>query len=303
MSYCTLLINSQLLLLFLCSSFQICRAQLSEISQQKLQSRDVGAQKHFQATAQELSAVPEYRNYSVELMLVHREFERSKEIFDIARRKGYAIKGFYHTSTWKHGWKDVILQQLYLVDGRRRVPKIMTEGDKRTINFVWDDRRWASLLRVSSELFLNVAGEKKEDLEKMRQVVDGANLRYRNKIRLNFNRTIGRGSYNHSPADKKKELDATPGVSEGEYSTIAALHQYCTDVVSKGEKSLVYYFHSKSGSSIRDALPGGYIHALLLVCIFLCIYVDFKVSMVQVLVISTYIHYSMRRYRWVYVYM
>ena len=260
MSFFTLLINSLLLwFLFLCC-FQICPAQLSEISQQKLQSRDVGAQKQFQATAQELAAVPEYRNYSVELMLVHREFERSKEIFDIARRKGYAIKGFYHTSTWKHGWKDVILQQLYLVDGRRRVPKIVTEGDKRTIKFVWDDRRWASLLRVSSELFLNVAGEKTEDLEKMRQVVDGANLRYRNKIRLNFNRTIGRGSYNHSPAEKKKELDATPEVSEGEYSTIAALHQYCTDVVSKGEKSLVYYFYSKSCLSIRDALPGDYLH-------------------------------------------
>jgi hypothetical protein len=247
----------------------------------------VGAQKQFQATAQELAAVPEYRNYSIELMLVHREFERSKEIFDIARRKGYAIKGFYHTSTWKHGWKDVILQQLYLVDGRRRVPKIVTEGDKRTIKFVWDDRRWASLLRVSSELFLNVAGEKNEDLEKMRQVVDGANLRYRNKIRLNFNRTIGRGSYNHSPAEKKKELDATPEVSEGEYSTIAALHQYCTDVVNKGEKSLVYYFHSKSGSSIRDALPGGHFnHIFMLIeCIYSMPYLLF------VLVVCNYMNF------------
>ena len=243
-------------LIFCC--LHIYYAQLSEISQQKLQSRDVGSQKQFQATFQELAAIPEYRNYSVELMLVQREFERSKEIFDIARRKGYAIKGFYHTSTWKHGWKDVILQQLNLLDGRRRVPKVVTEGDKRNVKFVWDDRRWASLLRVSTELFLNVAGEKAEDLEKMKKVVDGANLRYRNKIRMNFNRTIGRGTYNHSPAEKKKELDATPGVSEGEYSTIAALHQYCTDVVGKGEKSLVYYFHSKSGSSIRDALPGGY---------------------------------------------
>ena len=246
----------ELILLVLCFSVHVIYAQLSEVGQQKLQSRDTGTQKHLTTTAQELAAFPEYRNHSIELMLVHREFDRSKEIFEIARRKGYSIKGFYHTSTWKHGWKDVILQQLYLVDGRRRVPKLVKEGESRSVQFVWDERRWASLLRVSSELFLNVAGEKIEDLEKMKQVVDGANLRYRTKIRLNFNQTISRGTYNHSPAEKKKILDQTPGISEGEYSTIAALHQYCTDVVQRGEKSLVYYFHSKSGSSIRDALPG-----------------------------------------------
>lgn len=205
----------------------------------------------------ELATVPEYRNYSVELMLVHKEFERSKEIFEIARRKGYTIKGFYHASTWKHGWKDVVLQQLYLVDGRRKVPKFQ-EGQPKKVTFVWDEKRWASLLRVSSELYLNVAGEKIEDVEKIRQVVNEADLKYKSKIRINFNQTIGRGTYNHSPEDKKKILDATPGVSEGEYSTIATLHQYCTDVVNRGEKSLVYYFHSKSGSSIRDALPGMY---------------------------------------------
>lgn len=206
----------------------------------------------------DLAAIPEFRNHSIELSLVHKEFERSREIFDIARRKGYLIKGFYHTSTWKSGWKDVILQQLYLVDGRRKVPKLLEEGGTKKVKYVWDERRWASLLRVSTELFLNVAGEDPADMQKVRDVVSHANLRYRNKINIHFNKTIGRGTYAHSTPEKKKILDETPGISEGEYSTIAALHSYCRDIVRSEQKSLVYYFHSKSGSSIREYLPGSY---------------------------------------------
>lgn len=54
---------------------------------------------------------------------------------------------------------------------------------------------------------------------------------------------------------KKKELDAQVEISEGEYSTIQKLHQYCTNATSSGKQALVYYFHSKSTGSPRDFVP------------------------------------------------
>ena len=80
-----------------------------------------------------------HKNYTVELSIMYQELKRSQEIFDIARRKGYTIKGFYHTSTWKWGWKDVLLQQLYLLEGRRKIPTKFNRTSK-TASYEWDER-------------------------------------------------------------------------------------------------------------------------------------------------------------------
>jgi hypothetical protein len=104
-------------------------------------------------------------------------------------------------------------------------------------------------------LYLNVAGESVNDLYKVERAVKEADLRHKNKITFNFNQTIGRGTYNGSPEDKKKELDSVKNISEGEYSTIDALYHHCTASVQQGKKALVYYFHSKSASSLRESLP------------------------------------------------
>jgi hypothetical protein len=84
-----------------------------------------------------------------EMLLLRREQARSNDIFKEAADREYTIKGFYHTSTYLDGWKNVLAQQLAVIDGRRKV----SSGE----SWEWDTKRWASLLDVSTELYLNVA--------------------------------------------------------------------------------------------------------------------------------------------------
>jgi len=194
-------------------------------------------------------------NHTIERILTKKELERSKEIFSIAKSEGYVIKGFYHTSIYKKEWEKVFAQQLNVVDGRRKVPKDKHTKDVKNVEYIWDTKRGVSLLKVSTELYLNVAGKHITDLAKVKEFVKTIDLKYANKIVYNFNYTVDRSTWQNSKPEKRKELEANPFLSEGEYSTIKTLHDYCTNVVKDGNKSLVYYFHSKSTGNYRDFKP------------------------------------------------
>lgn len=112
--------------------------------------------------------------------------------------------------------------------------------------FEWSPDTWASLLSVSDQLYLNVAGPTKADAEKIRQLVNRADLKYKPKIFINFNETIDRGAFGGASEEKKKEYLANPQLTAGEHATIDTLHNYCEQKTAQGEKALVYYMHSES---------------------------------------------------------
>lgn len=182
---------------------------------------------------------------SVEVMLLYREQELFQQTVASAVTKGYTIQGFYHTSTWQPKWAEVILEQLRLLDGQRRMPK---EPSAEKTTYSWHPDTWASLLSASSNLHLNVAGPTKEDAAKVQKLVDEATLKFKDKIIINYNQTVAREVFGGASEEKKKSLFADPQLSSGEHSTVDTLHNYCIDKAAKGEKALVYYLHSKSTS-------------------------------------------------------
>eukprot|EP00667_Euglena_gracilis_P008735 EG_transcript_8856 len=128
----------------------------------------------------------------------------------LARRaaaRGVEIRGFYHTSTWRPHWREVIEEQLLLLDGRRPVTE---DFANRTSGAVpWDlTRRYASLLEASSGgLYLNVGGGTEADAAAVREAVEALLLTRRDRVRVAFHRTVPRGEYGRASARRRLELD------------------------------------------------------------------------------------------------
>ena len=102
-----------------------------------------------------------------------------------AKDAGYSLAGFYHTSAWMPHWKEIVEEQLLLMDGRRPVaffegpyPMPPVERSKgatkrgllKTGAITWGKRRWASVLDLAHHLHVTVAGKNKADLAKVRVV-------------------------------------------------------------------------------------------------------------------------------------
>jgi hypothetical protein len=204
---------------------------------------------------------PKYMNrqgslYELERELAAKELAKSTQLFQQLKAEGYEIRGFYHTSTWQHYWAEVITEQLYLLDGYRKFPmKHLTLNDSADyIQYRWDfESEYFSLLNISDNLVLNVAITTNESSYHMiRMLVDNLHLKHRDKIIFNYNRTIGRKDYELANKQKRRFFDNDYYLSVGEYSTITALHQYCTAKQQQGQKAYVYYFHSKGSCCMKS---------------------------------------------------
>lgn len=180
-------------------------------------------------------------------MLLYREAELFEQTLADAKKQGYSIQGFYHTSTWQPRWSDVILEQLRLLDGQRYVPK---SPDAANTTYSMQPGAWASLLDASNNLYLNVAGHTNADEKKIRELLAAADIKHKAKITVNYNVTVARDAFGGADEAKRKALFANPLLSSGEHATIDTLHNYCTAKVASGEKALVYYLHSKYDACI-----------------------------------------------------
>jgi hypothetical protein len=189
----------------------------------------------------------------IEISILHREKQRMEQLAQILRQVyGYQhIQGFYHTSKWRTFWKEVISEQLYLLDGRRPVPELNTP--RYTNKIPWDmNNMYASLLNISDGLYLNVVGEDESHKQQVEEYINNLDLKHRNKVKVHYNRTITRYAYDSATVEKKAAYDANPELSCGEYSTIMRLRNYCIDQVKAGQKTLVYYMHSKGQCCQRN---------------------------------------------------
>ena len=78
--------------------------------------------------------------------------------------KDYEIYGFYHVSTWKTYWKEVVGEQLSLLIGQRAFPP--TGSDNTTKHGEIDDTwLYTSLLSISDGLYINVAAKTMREYE------------------------------------------------------------------------------------------------------------------------------------------
>jgi hypothetical protein len=201
-----------------------------------------------------------------ELLLVKREAIRFNIFLSVLKREGYTIKGFYHVSTFRNHWADVVREQLQLLDGRRKLPPKGTDDTAKDATmdpYLWEysyNHHFASLLKASQGgLYLNIAAKHTsvdDDLRSVKKVIQSANLTCSEKIDVHYNVTIPRWTYYNANSKQKLGLSSqtNPRLSEGEYSTIKALQQYCHNYGGNSDKALVFYLHNKGSCCIRDRM-------------------------------------------------
>jgi hypothetical protein len=189
------------------------------------------------------------------------EAHRFREAMQNVRAGSYEIKGFYHTSVWRSEWRSVLSEQLGLLDGKReQISDIFDRENRKSPDdeIKWGKKQdWPSLLKASSHgLHVTVAGEK-DDLDLVTAHIDSLNLANRDKLHIQFNRTINRGEFHQTKdAEKRRAILSDQELSEGEASTFIALHDYCV----RNPQSLVYYLHLKGACCTRKTEPLGARH-------------------------------------------
>eukprot|EP00667_Euglena_gracilis_P011889 EG_transcript_12171 len=173
----------------------------------------------------------------------------------VATRRRITLRVFYHTSTWKQHWRDVITEQLLLMDGRRPANFFMGEhpfdqGADPCPNCTthaglrWLPTPWASVLDLADQLYLNVGHLRPGDFEAVQQLVEGLPIKHRAKLLLHKNQTVARQRNREVPANAS-------GLSAGEVSTFMAMHDHCIAEHAAGRKAFVLYLHSKGACCTR----------------------------------------------------
>eukprot|EP01038_Epipyxis_sp_PR26KG_P006754 gene6754-9255_t len=161
-----------------------------------------------------------------ETYMIQQENIKSKSLFLKLKNDNISIKGFYHVSSWKKYWREVVTEQIEL--------------------------RGISLLDASNELYINQALLEGESSESLKLLINSLDLKSKNKISFHYNHTIIRDSYKNSKEDEQHKLDQHPFLSEGEFGTVTALHDYCINEVAHKRKAYVYYFHNKGSCCWTD---------------------------------------------------
>jgi hypothetical protein len=170
-----------------------------------------------------------------------------------ARLNEFEIVGFYHVSRQEHYWREVIEEQLLLIDSN-------FQSQLKNLNKNSNKKKQAiqsinTLLKETSKLFINVIGQTKDDRDAVERAVKNLKLQsvksLTKKIIISYNETVGLGEFFDSPPAKRAKLTAQAEISEGEYSTITKMYEYCRNVVSQEKKAFVYFFSTHGACCAR----------------------------------------------------
>lgn len=242
-------------------------------SQQQQQQREkaptrISRTPHRERAISHTALMPN-QTYLFEKMLAQKEQNLMHSLNQLLNKKHYTIRGFYHVSTWRDKWRPIIQEQLMLLDGQRRFPPAINQssniagGSSKSnqssvapINtYQWQKQFYTSLLAASDQLHMNVAGTTIDSFYAIEELLRHTNLTRANraKIQLHYSRTIVRGSYNDANSSQRRDFQHHPKqLTEGEVSTLWALHDFCTNEVRHQRDAMVYYFHNKGSCCYRD---------------------------------------------------
>ena len=166
------------------------------------------------------------------------EQTRMLQVYERLTLGNIKLLGYYHTSAWRSSWPSIIEEQLRLMDGTYDPENL--EGRKNPFN-------GTCLLCVVDELYVTVSGTR-EDCSMLTAFIDSLDLLNRKKISIHFAHTIGRFEYRSASPGEQRILryrQITENISVGEYSTIQELHSTCKKMHRSGQRTFVFYAHSK----------------------------------------------------------
>jgi hypothetical protein len=184
----------------------------------------------------------------VQRTLQTRELYHWKRAIEQVSLKNISLAGFYHVSRWAKYWREIVEEQLLIVDGRRQFGH---RAESAAANQVLDwSREWVALL-AASNLTVNVVGKDTKEMHMVEHISKKLNLTHVSKLRFTYNRTIPRGEYFYSNAAQQQLLNNAVELSEGEFSTVQRLRSHCEVAVRANQRTFVYYFHNKGGCCSR----------------------------------------------------
>ena len=188
--------------------------------------------------------------------IIEMETDHWSRALNEMKLKNIKLKGFYHASSWAPYWRDVLIEQLFLLDGKR-VPGKWSNNplniSDMDISHMYQTK--IRLLENTEQLYLNIVGPTFNDFTTVKEFVDSLNLTFKDNIHFNYNKTLTRGEFKRVKQRKDQakidEMLANKEISEGESSTVMTLYNYCKNEVKDGRSSYVYYMHSKGGCCVR----------------------------------------------------
>ncbi len=173
-----------------------------------------------------------------EKILAYKEIERTAVLWRSLKAQGYELYGFYHTSTWQPYWKEVLTEQLQLLDGRRRFPTKANLAKNITNYALYEldeGEYYTSLLGMSDGMYLNVAVKAIEEFHDVKNFIQTLNLRYYYKILFNYNFTIYRDDFVEDPYDFEMKCGRDREISCGEFSTYQSMRGFCRNFVRESD--------------------------------------------------------------------
>lgn len=167
----------------------------------------------------------------VEYLMALKEYERSTGLYSSMISSGeYEVYGVYHVSSRKQFWKEVIQEQLFLLDGRRKFPnnKLVDENVLEYAGYEWDmEHVFSSLLAMSSGLYINAAIENMNEFYEIRDFIRSLPLRNHDKIVIGYNVTVPRYIFGDQYVEQRAKIEREGNHSTGEYGSIMLLHGFC----------------------------------------------------------------------------
>lgn len=147
---------------------------------------------------------------------------RMREVTRRLNASGTTVHGFYHTSNWRQHWQGIIEEQLRVMDGQQQCN--CTGYD---VTFVPDD---LSLLSISQGVHITASGSLESEIQQIAGVIHNTSLRHRGNIVISHAKTVPRGTFKAATPEGKEALrnqGRFGNLTEGECSTVTALHAFC----------------------------------------------------------------------------
>jgi hypothetical protein len=183
------------------------------------------------------------------------EWKNFKRAALTAKMNGFEISGFYHVERKGDYWRDVIEEQLRILDNNFNGLSTITADKQYAQQFKNKKKSASSLLLESKSLFINVVGQSKDDKDAVLRLIADLKMKTKSRLKVGFNHSVGNDEYRMSSLEKRRAFKADLELSEGEYSTLTHMHNYCRRIRAENKKAFVYYFKTLGSCCSRKGDP------------------------------------------------
>lgn len=180
------------------------------------------------------------------------ESARMLRVVQQYRKTNISVEVFYHVSSWQPYWKEVVTEQLHLLDGRQLV-----RGRKGAQWMYTTKKSEPNVASIASKITILLHGDEAQ-VGMMKEAVLACKVAFLHKVSFRHSAAVERTLIRDSRPKEHAAIRAAAekkGATAGEYPTIEALHQHCKRQVAGGVNGVVLYMHNKAGCCRKGEAP------------------------------------------------